>query len=151
MTQQESSRRPWWKPAPGWYGTRSFRERIDLARLAVVKAGKHAGQATHRVAAQGLQKAKLSGAKLARHVISVQKAAGVTDKMLRESARSVANRTMTRPGDRAWQAAYVGEAQRLGALPAPERAAATVPAGPASARPSWPHITPTGPDREAGG
>lgn len=88
----------------------TWRKRIDVARLSVVKAGKGSAAIMHKVAAQGLERANLTGAKLARRIVAVQKSAGATDKMIRESARSVANRPMTRESDRAWQAAYVAEA-----------------------------------------
>ena len=126
---------------PGRNGRRTpIRERIDAGRLAVVKAGKSASAAVHRVAEQGLQRARLTGAKLARHIIAVQKAAGATPKMMRESARSVAARPMTRDGDRAWQAAYVREAERHVRGLAPHREPAMTPPAPsAPARPAWPH------------
>ena len=116
-----------------------IRERIDAGRLAVVKAGKSASASVHRVAEQGLQRARLTGAKLARHIIAVQKSAGATPKLMRESARSVAARPMTRDGDRAWQAAYVREAERHVPGLAPHREPAITPAAPAApVRPAWP-------------
>jgi hypothetical protein len=141
------------RPAPGRASNRRLRERIDLARLAVVKAGRHAGQSARNVAAQGLERARLTGAKLARHVVAVQKAAGLSPHLMRESARSVMNRPMTRDGDRAWQAAYVAQAARLGVpgMAQPVREPAAAPPAAPPERPSWPHITPSGPDREAAG
>jgi hypothetical protein len=90
----------------------TWRQRLGLSRLAIVKAGKAAAQRTHQVAVQAVSKARLTGVKLARHIVAVQKAAGLDPRMMRESVQSVANRKMTRPADKAWQRAYVGEAAR---------------------------------------
>jgi hypothetical protein len=60
-------------------------------RLAIVKSGKSAGQAAHRVAVQGAERAKLTGPKLAGHIIAVQRAAGLDPRLMRESARSDKN------------------------------------------------------------
>ena len=87
---------------------------------------------------EGRERAKLTGAKLAQHIVAVQKAAGATPKMMLESARSVMNRPMTRASDRASQAAYVAEAMRAGILPDPE----------ADLRRAGPRMA--APDREAG-
>jgi hypothetical protein len=87
-------------------------QRFGATRFAIVKAGKAAGHRVHQVAVQAVSKAKLTGEKLARHIVAVQKAAGLDPRIMRESVQSVANRRMTRPADRAWQRAYVAEAAR---------------------------------------
>lgn len=113
---------------------KSWRDRIDLARVSIVKHGKQAASTVHRVAAQGAGRAKMQGARLARHIIGVQKAAGASDRLMRESAKSVANRPMARESDRQWQEAYVAKAAQLVAGVKPPD---PVPAGPS--RPAWPH------------
>lgn len=131
---------------------RDWRARLMLSPI--VRAGKAAGQRAHQVAAQGLAKARLTGAQLARRIVAVQKAAGLDTRLMRESARSVIHRPMTRESDRAWQAAYAREAERHVPGLAPKCEPAMVPAAPAGpARPVWPHAGPSGPirtDWEAG-
>ena len=131
----------------------SWRKRIDVARLSVVKAGKGGAAIMHKVAVQGMERAKLHGAKLARHVVAIQEAAGATPKMMRESAKSVGSRPMTRESDRAWQRAYMAEAESRVPGLAPRSEPAMVPAAPAGPeRPVWPNAGPSAakPDLEAG-
>jgi hypothetical protein len=97
----------------------TWRQRWQMSRLAVVKAGKSAGQTAHKVAAQGLARARLTGAQLARKVVAIQKAAGLDPRLMRQSLRSVASRPMARESDRAWQAAYVKAATAAMAPPTP--------------------------------
>lgn len=131
----------------------SWRKRLDVARLSVVKARKQTAAIMHRVVAQGYERAKLTGGQMARRIVSVQKAAGATDKMMRESAKSVGNRPMTRESDAAWQRAYMAEAERHvpGLAARPEPAMVAVPARPE--RPMWPNAAPSAgkpdPDKEA--
>jgi hypothetical protein len=122
--------------------------RQRLSRLAIVRAGRSAGQSAHRVAAQGYARAKLTGAKLARRVTAIQKAARLDPRLMRESARSVACRPMERASDRAWQIGYAAEAGRRvpGLVP---RAQPAIAPPPGPERPVWPHAGPK--DLEAGG
>jgi hypothetical protein len=130
---------------------RTWRERANIARMSIVRAGRHAGQAAHKVAAQGWERARLTGAQLARRVIAAQEAARLDPGLIRQSFRSVANRPVARTSDRAWQAAYADQARRLlEPAPAARRPAPPQPAATAA----WPHKDPRGPladnDREAG-
>ncbi len=130
---------------------RTWRQRANIARMSIVRAGRHAGQAAHKVAAQGWDRARRTGAQLARRVIAAQKAARLDPGLIRQSFLSVASRPMARASDRAWQAAYADQARRLlepapaAPRPAPPRPAATA---------ASPHKDPRGPqagnDREAG-
>lgn len=113
----------------GWLARRkdpAIRQMPRAVLGAVTAAGRFAGQAVHRVADQGLTRARMAGAQLARHIISVQTAAGLNPKLMEASARSVEARQMNRPSDMQWQAGYAAEAWRLLTPPAPrpERSAA---------------------------
>ena len=121
----------------------TWRQRLSLSRLAIVRAGRSAGQAAHRVAEQGLERAKLTGAKLAKRVTAIQKAARLDPRLMRESARSVAYRPMDRASDRAWQIGYLREI--AGRTDPPRRDPQPGPggkpgpgAGPERPSPAWP-------------
>lgn len=115
---------------------RSWRERLDVARVSIVAAGLQAASTVHRVAIQGAERAKLQGARLARHITALQRAARAPDKLIRESVRSVAAKPMALTSDSAWQAAYVrtAVAQVPGLVPEQEPA----PKPKAPERPAWP-------------
>lgn len=116
--------------------------RLSLGWLSIVKASRSARQHVHRVAAQGLQQAQLTGAKLAKRIVAIQKAANLHPRMMRKSVRSVANRSMTRDSDRQWQAAYVATAEQLVPGIRPPVPAALAP-------PTWPYkggLTKTDPE-----
>lgn len=95
--------------------------RLRAPLLTLVRGARTAGQTVHRVAEQGLTRARMAGAQLARHIVSVQKAAGLEPHLIEASARSVQAREMTRPSDRQWQQGYGAAAARLIAPPQPRR------------------------------
>ena len=118
---------------------RNWRERLDVARVSIVSAGRQAMNTAHRVAVQGAARAKLQGERLARHITGIQKAVRAPDKMIRESVRSVAAKPMALTSDQAWQAAYVrtAVAQMPGLVPEYEPAPKP-PAPERPERPAWP-------------
>jgi hypothetical protein len=79
-----------------------WRERVRGARKAARTAGAH----VHKVAAQSLNHARLSGAKLARKVVAIQQAAGLNWKLAERSLRSVQSHQGGRESDQAFRQAY---------------------------------------------
>jgi len=110
----------------------SWRNRFGRSWRSVVKASRSTGRRVEQVAVQGFKQARISGAKLARRIVSIQRAANLHPRMMRQSVRSVANRSIPRESDRQWQASYVATAERLLA-PRPAPPAPTPPA------PTWPY------------
>ena len=124
------------------------------------RKGRLAREYAGRVSEQAFTRARQAGRVTARKVVAIQRAARLNAKQMDYSARSVRLKQMTRAGDRAWQAAYVAEADgRTGPLPPGPRTGEL--AGPdrdpdPGPRPSWPYGARTGrdtalqADREAG-
>lgn len=94
-----------------------------------------------RVVSQVPAKAVASGKAMARKVLSIQRAAGLNQKLVERSARSVVNDQEPRhqsPGHSAWVAGYAAEVRERvpGILPEPER------------RPEWFEVNPHSPNRD---
>jgi len=111
MSRRDPSRLTW---SERYWWTRAV---ISSTARRAAEAARHTGKEVHQVVAQGYKHAQLSGAKMARHIISIQRAADLPAKMMRRSAQSVVSRQHTRPSDRAFQAAYRAEAEKAGLLP----------------------------------
>ena len=115
----------------------TWRQRLSLSWLSIVRASRPADQRAHQLAAQGLHQARAAGAALARKIISIQQAAGLDPRIIRESARAVASRHLVCDSDRQWQTAYIEAAARAVpglVLPQPQPASPPPPAPP-----SWPY------------
>ena len=89
----------------------------------------------------GPRQAVASGKAMARKVLSIQRAAGLNQKLVERSARSVVNDQEPRhqsPGHSAWVAGYAAEVRERvpGILPEPER------------RPEWFEVNPHSPNRD---
>ncbi|HTP16669.1 MAG TPA: hypothetical protein VMK13_12635 [Streptosporangiaceae bacterium] len=105
---------------------------------------REAGARAREAASAGLRAAREKGADLARRITGLQRAAGLDEKLVARSARSVLDRQMQRPSDREWQAGYASAIARL--APAAARPQAGQPGpGKAGTRPE------TGTDRPAAG
>jgi len=113
--------------------------------LAIVKtgrrtleAGRRSWHTVERAAAQGYKRAQLSGAKLARKIISIQQAAGLDPRMIRASAERAIHRQTGRYSDRAFQHGYAQVVSaRIPGMSSPGASPAGVtqpPAGPAPSR-----------------
>lgn len=74
---------------------------------------KSKGVQVRRVVPETIMKARDAGKLAARHVLSLQRAVGLDDRLVQRSAETVINRPMIRESDKQWQAAYkeVAEAQ----------------------------------------
>jgi hypothetical protein len=118
-------------------------------RAATARHVQRGGQTIHRVAERSYARAKLSGAKMAAHIISIQRAAKLPDRAIERTVRSAVSRPATRDSDLAWRSGYLRAAQaRIPALAPPQPA----PAAPAPPRPAWPSSpNRTDPDKEAAG
>jgi hypothetical protein len=71
-----------------------------------VARGRQAGRHVHRVSEQAMARARTAGQRLASKVISVQRAAGLPEKMICRSALSVTMRPAARPTDAAFREGY---------------------------------------------
>jgi hypothetical protein len=69
-------------------------------------AAKAVKQNAHKIAVQGHEHARQAGRKIARKVISIQQAARLPGKLMRNSSLAVTMREMTRASDVAWQDGY---------------------------------------------
>jgi hypothetical protein len=118
-------------------------------RAAAASHVQRGGQAIHRVAEQSFARARMSGAKMAAHIISIQRAAKLPDRAIERTVRSAVCRPATRDSDLAWRSGYLRAAKaRISALAPPQPA----PAEPAAPRPGWPSgPNRTDPDKEAAG
>jgi hypothetical protein len=109
-------------------------ERIRKAERAARMAGKHIAAKGQAITAQGLNQARLAGTRLARKITAIQQAAGLNDKLIRRSVRTVAERTLTRESDQAFRHAYLSiarPAEHVRVVRVPERPGRTLAARPA--------------------
>jgi hypothetical protein len=77
-----------------------------------VQRGRQAQRYVHRVSEQALARARHAGQRVAARVLSVQRTAGLPEKMIQRSALSVAVRPPVRESDAAWRQGYLQQAAR---------------------------------------